>query len=151
MLLTALVYSSTPPPFTLSLDQSPPCPRAINDAWLRQSSSSPAPITPNATAELEAAIASVPALLEQSMKQLNAPSASLVAIQNGAILFEEFAGTARLHQQVPPTKDDGFLIASNSKVFTSVMLHQLRDRGVLPAGLDTEVASIFPGLSLIHI
>ena len=37
MLLTALVYSSTPPPFTLSLDQSPPCPRAINDAWLRQS------------------------------------------------------------------------------------------------------------------
>ena len=145
MLLAALVYSSTPPPFTLSLDQSPPCPRAINDAWLRQSSSSPAPIAPNATAELEAAIAAVPALLQQSMKQLNAPSASLVAIQNGATLFEEFAGTARLHQQVPPTKDDGFLIASNSKVFTSVMLHQLRDRGVLPAGLDTEVASIFPG------
>ena len=44
MLLAALVYSSTPPPFTLSLDQSPPCPRAINDAWLRQSTSSPAPI-----------------------------------------------------------------------------------------------------------
>ena len=84
------------------LDQSPPCPRAINDAWLRQSTSAPAPIAPNATAELEAAIADVPALLQQSMKQLNAPSASLVAIQNGAVLFEQFAGTARLHQQVPP-------------------------------------------------
>ena len=62
MLLVALL-GATPPPFTLSLDQSPPCPRAINDAWLRQSTSSPAPIAPNATAELEAAIAAVPALL----------------------------------------------------------------------------------------
>ena len=62
-MLAALVIGATPPPFTLSLDQSPPCPRAINDAWLRQATSTPAPIAPNATAELEAAIAAVPALL----------------------------------------------------------------------------------------
>ena len=50
------------------------------------------------------------------MKTLHAPSASLVAVQNGAPFFEHYAGTARLHEQVPPTADDGFLIASNSKV-----------------------------------
>jgi len=87
----------------------------------------------------------VPELLTQALKTLHAPSASLVAVQNGEPFFQHFVGTARLHEQTPPTADDGFLIASNSKVFTSVMLHQLRDRGLLPQGLDTTVAQIYPG------
>jgi hypothetical protein len=47
--------------------------------------------------------------------------------------------------QVPVTRDSGFRIASNSKVFTSMMLYQLRDLGKLPQGLDTPVAQIMPG------
>ena len=64
---------------------------------------------------------------------------------NGKLLFESYRGTARLNQSVPVTADSGFMIASNSKVFTSAMLYQLRDRGALPQGLDTTVASLMPG------
>jgi len=84
-------------------------------------------------------------MLDASMKQLGAPSAMVIAMQNGKLLFESYRGTARLNQSVPVTADSGFMIASNSKVFTSVMLYQLRDRGALPQGLDTTVASLMPG------
>ena len=144
---TAQLSVSEPPPYTFNLDQSVICPRDVNNAWYAHDRhvGAPQPVLANASEELAALVAGVDASLDADMKELNAPSAMIVASVNGKTLFESYRGTARLGKAVKVGPDSGFMVASNSKVFTSVMLYQLRDRGLLPQGLDTTVAQILPG------
>ncbi len=141
----SLAAAVDPPPYTFNLDQSVRCPRDVSDAWLSGHERELRPVLPNASSDLEGVISSIPAMLDESMQVLRAPSAMIIGMQEGGVLFESYRGTARIGKQVPPTRDSGFMIASNSKVFTSVMLYQLRDRGMLPQGLDTTVAALMPG------
>ena len=83
-------------------------------------------------------------MLDQSLHTLKSPSAMVIAYHNDQELFSSYRGTARLNQHVPVTGKSGFMIASNSKVFTSVMMFMLRDSGALPQGLDTKVADLMP-------
>jgi CubicO group peptidase (beta-lactamase class C family) len=148
MLHLLLLSVADPPPYTFNLDQSVTCPRDVNDAWYSHHAKNvgkPMPVHANSSAALKAVIASLPTMLDENLKTLHAPSAMLVASVNGDLLAEVYRGTARLGKQVPVTGDSGFMIASNSKIFTSVMMYQLRDRGLLPQGLDTTVASIMRG------
>ena len=138
------VVAADPPPYTFSLDQSIPCPRDLDDTWYSQRKVDAAPVLPNASTALAGVLSSIPEMLDGNMKTLNAPSAMFIAYQNGKKLFESYRGTARLHKAVPVTASSGFRIASNSKVFTSVMSFMLRDAGHLPQGLDTPVATIMP-------
>ena len=144
LLLVSALGVPEPPPYTFNLDQSVPCPKDLNDAWYSGPRSSLLPVTANESAELEELIASVPAMLDADSKRLGAPSSMIIAMSNNKLLFESYRGTARLSKSVPVTADSGFMIASNSKVFTSVMMYQLRDRGLLPQGLDTPVAVLMP-------
>lgn len=140
--------SAEPPPYTYNLDQSLTCPRNVIDAWYSKSASAGGglrPVRANATSALANVIAAVPSKLEHLMATLRAPSAMVIAQQAGVTLFESYQGTARVGTSVPLTRDSGFMIASNSKVFTAVMLFALRDAGALPQGLDTPVASLMPG------
>ena len=136
---------SDPPPYTFSLDQSIVCPRDVNDAWYTQSTKMSAPIRANDSTALKDVIDSVPGILNATLGTLRAPSAMFIAHQNSVKLSESYHGSARLNAIVPVTSTSGFMIASNSKVFTSVMLYQLRDQGLLPQGLDTTVARLMPG------
>jgi len=131
------------PPFSASLDASVPCPRQL--AKVGAGYGTDAPVAADATPALGAVHAAFPAALQAQLGALNAPSSVLIAVQNGKVLFESYQGKTRLTgPAVKPTMDSGYKIASNSKVFTSVMLHQLRDRGLLPQGLDTLVSAVNP-------
>lgn len=143
-LLVAAMVGAEPPPYTLSLDQSVHCPRDVNDGWYSQSTALAEPVHANASTALQAVINSIPSTLDDTLSMLHAPSAMFIAHHNGQTLFESYRGSSRLHSKTPVTADSGFLIASNSKVFTSVMLYMLRDEGKLPQGLDTTVAALMP-------
>ena len=119
-----------------------------NHWYAEQHAVAPGPATAiacNASAALAAACATAPGVLDAKLAQLAAPSAAIIAVQDGATLFESYRGTARVGKNVPVTRESAYMIASNTKVFTSTMLFQLRDRGLLPQGLDTEVGAIMPG------
>ena len=137
--------SGGPEPFTTCLDQSVKCPNAADSLWLGLEAAAPAPVLANDSPALAAAVKAVPGTVQDSLKKLRAPAASLIAVQNGAVLAEGYAGTTRLNGSEPVSSSSGFMIGSISKIFTSIMLFQLRDRGLLPQGLDTTVGSIMPG------
>jgi CubicO group peptidase (beta-lactamase class C family) len=53
-------------------------------------------------------------------------------IRGGRLVWGEGLGAADIkNPDVPPTDDDQFLVASNSKTFTAVLVMQLRDEGKL--------------------
>ena len=135
----ALATGGGPAPFTTCLDQSVTCPIAANSLWLGLETAAPKPVLCDETAALAAAVKAIPGTVHDSLTKLRAPAAALIAVQNGGILAEGYAGTTRLNGSVPVSKASGFMIGSISKIFTSIMLFQLRDRGLLPQGLDTTV------------
>lgn len=53
-------------------------------------------------------------------------------VRGGGLVWHEGVGAADISvPQVPPTVDDQYLVASNSKTFTAVLVMQLRDEGKL--------------------
>ena len=53
-------------------------------------------------------------------------------VRGGGLVWHEGIGAADISvPQVPPTVDDQYLVASNSKTFTAVLVMQLRDEGKL--------------------
>eukprot|EP00947_MAST-08B_sp_MAST-8B-sp1_P003035 g3035.t1 len=100
------------------------------------------------TSHLAAIFSEIDHNMTGMLATLNAPSVALIVVHNGKVLHESYVGSARVNQsgtKAPVSRDSGYRIASNTKVFTSLMLFQLRDRGLLPQGLDTEVRAIMPG------
>ena len=136
LLATAAALASAapePPPYTFNLDQSVPCPRDVNDLWYSGRHHVATPVTANVSAELSQLIESVPQMLDADLARLGAPSSMIVAVQNGQVLFESYRGTMRVNKSVPVTADSGFMIASNSKVFTSVSERVASVQSVPPA------------------
>jgi CubicO group peptidase (beta-lactamase class C family) len=67
-------------------------------------------------------------------------------VRGGGLLWHTGVGAARLDEpDTPPGADDQFLIASNTKTFTAVMVMQLRDEGRL--SLDDTLDRHVPGLA----
>ncbi len=65
------------------------------------------------------------------------------AVQRGGdLVWGEGIGRRDVDSPGPPTADDQFLVASNTKTFTAVMVMQLRDEGRL--SLDDRVADHLP-------
>lgn len=73
-------------------------------------------------------------------------------VRNGELAWGEGLGAADVTvPQVPPTAEDQFLVASNTKTFTAVLLMQLRDEGKLSLDdtLDQHVREVtHPGVTL---
>lgn len=73
-------------------------------------------------------------------------------VRGGALVWHEGLGSADLAiPDVPPVPDDQFLIASNSKTFTAVLVMQLRDEGRLSLDdtLDRHIPEVTqPGLTI---
>ncbi len=73
-------------------------------------------------------------------------------VRGGGFVWQEGLGAADVSvPAVPPTADDQFLVASNSKTFTAVLVMQLRDEGRLSLDdtLDQHVPEVtHPGLTV---
>jgi CubicO group peptidase (beta-lactamase class C family) len=65
--------------------------------------------------------------------------------RGGSLIWGEGVGLADLAEERPPTADDQFLIASNTKTFIAVMVMQLRDEGRL--SLDDLLGDHVPEVS----
>jgi CubicO group peptidase (beta-lactamase class C family) len=65
--------------------------------------------------------------------------------RGGGLVWGEGVGRREVSSQEPPSADDQFLIASNTKTFTAVMLMQLRDEGRV--SLDDRVGDHLPEVS----
>lgn len=66
-------------------------------------------------------------------------------VREGGLIWHEGIGAADVSvPQVAPTRDDQFLVASNTKTFTAVLIMQLRDEGKLTLDdtLDKHVAEV---------
>ena len=136
----------TPLPFSYSLDQSVPCPVGSGQDSLLAAEDGGRPLARGDDAAVDSALATVPAFLRQKLAQLGCPSAGVIVTHNGAVLDAPFVGRSRLNSSsaVPLGLDSGFMIASISKTFASTSLFMLRDRGLLPMGLDTPAADLLP-------
>lgn len=97
--------------------------------------------------QLEAALSAIPGLLDVKLQQLRCPSASVLVVQAGRVIFSSFRGSARWNSTAPLSDTTGYEIASVSKTFTTAMLFKLRDEGKLEQGLDTAVSALLPGFT----
>ncbi len=73
-------------------------------------------------------------------------------VRGGGLVWHEGLGAADISvPQVPPTADDQYLVASNSKTFTAVLVMQLRDEGKLSLDdtLDMHIPEVtHPGVTI---
>ncbi|GGF55979.1 serine hydrolase [Marmoricola endophyticus] len=73
------------------------------------------------------------------------PGLAAGVVRRGELVWHDGIGTVDVAHPRVPGPDDQFLIASNTKTFTAVLIMQLRDEGRL--ALDDELADHVPGLS----
>ncbi len=72
------------------------------------------------------------------------PGLHASVVRRGELLWEAGIGTAEVGTERVPTRDDQFLVASNTKTFVATMVLQLRDEGRL--SLEDRLADHLPGL-----
>src|SRR6478672_1988398 len=72
------------------------------------------------------------------------PGVAAGVVRHGELVWQDGVGAADVARpDVAPGRDDQFLVASNSKTFTAVMVMQLRDEGKLR--LDDTLGTFLPG------
>ena len=84
--------------------------------------------------------------IETSQKALGVPGVSLGIIQNGKVVFEGGFGVKELGKPAKPDASTLYIIASNTKSLTTLMLAKLIDEKKLT--WDTAVTSVFPQFKL---
>ena len=105
----------------------------------------------------------MPALLETTTHRLHRialdkqvkgriPGLYAGVVRDGELVWQEGIGAADVTvAQVPPTADDQYLVASNTKTFTAVLVMQLRDEGKLSLDdtLDQHLPEVVhPGVTI---
>lgn len=84
--------------------------------------------------------------MEKSLAELRVPGAAVSLYQDGRIVFEGGFGVRRLGDPAPVDADTLFMIASNTKSMTTLLLATLVDEGKL--SWDTPVVQVMPGFKL---
>ncbi|MBA3465403.1 MAG: beta-lactamase family protein [Deltaproteobacteria bacterium] len=84
--------------------------------------------------------------VERSQKALGVPGVSLGLIQNGKVIFEGGFGVKELGKPAKPDASTLYIIASNTKSMTTLMLAKLIDEKKLT--WETPVTSVFPQFKL---
>jgi CubicO group peptidase (beta-lactamase class C family) len=80
----------------------------------------------------------------QRQRDGRVPGVLAAVVRGGELLWWEGLGTAEVGTDRTPGPDDQFLVASNTKTFTAVMVMQLRDEGRL--SLDDRIGDHVPGV-----
>jgi CubicO group peptidase (beta-lactamase class C family) len=93
-----------------------------------------------------ARIAELSAFVERGRRQLRIPGVSIGLIQDGKVMFDGGFGTRDLTTGSKPDGDTLYIIASNTKALTTLMLGKLADEGKLT--WQTPVTSLLPSFKL---
>ncbi|MBZ5617063.1 MAG: beta-lactamase family protein [Acidobacteriia bacterium] len=94
----------------------------------------------------EARIAELGRFIERGEKETGVPGVSLGLIQDGKVIFAGGFGAKELDGSEKPDGDTLFMIASNTKALTTLMLAKLVDEHRLT--WDTPVTELFPSFKL---
>jgi CubicO group peptidase (beta-lactamase class C family) len=84
--------------------------------------------------------------VEKSLATLGVPGAAIGLYQDGKMVFEGGFGVRQLGDPAPADADTLFMIASNTKSMTTLLLATLVDEGKL--SWDTPVVQVMPGFKL---
>jgi CubicO group peptidase (beta-lactamase class C family) len=91
-------------------------------------------------------IATLKAFVEASMKELKIPGAAVALIDHGQVVFEGGFGVKELGKPDPVDAHTRFMIASNTKGLSTLLLARLVDQGKLK--WDEPVTQAYPGFRL---
>lgn len=91
-------------------------------------------------------LAELKAFLETGMKQLGVPGAGLAVIDHGKVVFEGGLGVKQLGRPEPVGAHTLFMIASNTKGMSTLLLSRLADEGRL--GWTQKVTDLYPDFRL---
>ena len=94
----------------------------------------------------EKRVAELTRFIEESRRKLDIPGVSIGVIENGKTVFAGGFGTRDIAGQQKPDADTLYMIASNTKALTTLMLAKLVEEGKLK--WDTPVASVLPSFKL---
>ncbi len=94
----------------------------------------------------EKRIAELTRFIEESRKKFGIAGVSIGVIENGKIVFADGFGVRDMATNQKPDADTLYLIASNTKALTTLMLAKLVEEGKLK--WDTPVASVLPSFKL---
>ena len=99
------------------------------------------------TAQLDAAkLTELRRFVEGSMKALGVPGVSVGVVQDGKVVLAEGYGVRQLGRSERVDAETLFMIGSNTKALTTLMLAKLVDEGEI--GWETPVTSLFPSFRL---
>jgi len=87
-------------------------------------------------------IARLSRFVEEGQKKLGIPGVSIGLIQDGKVVFADGFGKRDLARAEKPDADTLYMIASNTKAMTTLMLAKLVDEGKLT--WDTPVTTVLP-------
>jgi CubicO group peptidase (beta-lactamase class C family) len=93
-----------------------------------------------------ARIGELKAFVETSMKQLGVPGASIALVDQGRLVFSGGFGVRELGKPTPVDADTLFIIASNTKGMSTLLLAELVDEGKL--AWDQPVTQVYPAFQL---
>jgi CubicO group peptidase (beta-lactamase class C family) len=91
-------------------------------------------------------IAALQAFVESSMRALDVPGVGLALIDHGKIVYEGGFGVRDLGKPAPVDAHTLFMIASNTKGLSTLLLARLADQGKLR--WDQPVTQLYPGFRL---
>ncbi len=94
----------------------------------------------------EARLAEVARFVEDGMKATKVPGVSYGIIQDGEVVFAGGFGEKELGKQEAPDADTLYMIASNTKGLSTLLLAKLVDEGKLT--WDTQVTSVWPDFAV---
>jgi CubicO group peptidase (beta-lactamase class C family) len=94
----------------------------------------------------QARIAELSRFIEQGQKSLRVPGVALGLVQDGKVVFADGFGTKELGTNAKPDADTLFMVASNTKAMTTLLLAKLVDQGRIT--WDTPVTTLLPSFRL---
>jgi hypothetical protein len=94
----------------------------------------------------QARITELSRFIEQGQKELEVPGVSLGLVQEGKVIFADGFGVKELGGSAKPDGDTSFMIASNTKALTTLLLAKLVEEHRIT--WTTPVTSVFPQFRL---
>jgi len=91
-------------------------------------------------------IAALSAFLETGLKETRVPGVALGLIEDGKVVFAGGFGAKEIGGAAKPAADPPFMIASNTKALTTLMLAKLVDEGKMT--WETPVTTLLPSFKL---
>ena len=93
-----------------------------------------------------ARLAAITEFVEEAQRQAGVPGMAISLVQGGEVVLEKGFGVRQLGRPALVDPDTLFLIASNTKPLTTLLIATLVDEGKL--GWDTPVTSVYPDFRL---